>query len=287
MKLLNLNANGETCLGIESEFGVIDIKKTSILNSFDAPNTMKQLIEIGDTGLLQLKKLMNKELVIIPDEQIVFAPCVDHPEKILCIGLNYVSHRDEVNMTIPEYPVIFSKSNNALAAHNQMITLPQTAEKFDYEAELVIVIGKESRNVRKEDALSYVFGYTIGNDFTARDLQLRTDQWFLGKSCDSFAPIGPRLITADELNPSNLDIKCEVNGEIRQSANTCDMIFDCAEIISYISQYMTLKPGDLIFSGTPSGVILGYPEAEQNWLKAGDIVKISIDSLGTLTNKFK
>ena len=187
-------------------------------------------------------------------------------------------------MDIPTSPIIFSKFNNALAAHNQKIPLPKNAEKIDYEAELVIVMGKEAVNVSKEDALSYVFGYTVGNDLSARDLQFRTSQWLLGKSCDSFAPIGPYLVTADELDPNSLDISCKVNGSLRQSANTKDMIFDCATIISDLSQHMTLKPGDIIFSGTPDGVILGYPEEKQEWLKSTDIVEISIENIGTLVN---
>lgn len=284
MKLANFNIGGEIRLGIKSNQGIIDVEKTAAINSFDTPITMKLIIESGDRGLLQLNELIKKELVMIPEEQAVYAPCINNPEKILCIGLNYKSHRDECNLNIPEFPVVFSKFNNALAAHNQIIKLPQTAEKYDYEAELVIVIGKEAKNISKEDAFSYVFGYTVGNDVSARDLQLRTEQWLLGKTCDNFAPIGPYIVTADEVNPNSLTIICEVNGEIRQFANTCDMIFDCSQIVSYISQYMTLKPGDIIFTGTPSGVILGYPESNQHWLKSGDIIKISIEPLGTLIN---
>ena len=209
---------------------------------------------------------------------------VTKPEKIICVGLNYVDHAKESNMDIPTYPVLFSKFNNALAAHNQTISLPKDAQKFDYEAELVIVIGKEASKISKEEALSYVFGYTVGNDFSARDLQFRSGQWLLGKSCDDFAPIGPVLVTSDELDPQNLDIKCTVNGELRQSANTRDMIFDCATIISYVSQFMTLKPGDIIFSGTPDGVILGNPEEKQQWLKSGDEVCITIENIGDLVN---
>ena len=166
----------------------------------------------------------------------------------------------------------------------RLFHLPKDAEKFDYEAELVIVIGKEASKVSKEDALSYVFGYTVGNDFSARDLQFRSGQWLLGKSCDDFAPIGPYVVTRDEIDPQNLEIKCTVNGELRQSANTRDMIFDCATIISYVSQYMTLKPGDIIFSGTPDGVILGYPTERQQWLKKGDEVIVSIEHIGELVN---
>ncbi|EKQ57727.1 MULTISPECIES: fumarylacetoacetate hydrolase family protein [unclassified Clostridium] len=284
MKLVNFKFGEEIRLGIKVEQGIIDVEKTATINSFDVPTTMEKVIENAERGLSQLEGLIKKKVEIIPEEQIIYAPCVNNPEKILCVGLNYLSHKEECNMVTPEFPVLFSKFNNALAAHDQMIKLPKLAEKFDYEAELVIVIGKEAKYVSKEDALSYVFGYTVGNDISARDLQLRTEQWLLGKTCDDFAPIGPYLITADEVNPNNLDIKCEVNGEIRQSANTKDMIFDCATIVSYISQHLTLKPGDIIFTGTPSGVILGYPEAEQCWLKSGDKIKISIEKLGALVN---
>ena len=152
---------------------------------------------------------------------------------------------------------------------------------------MIIVIGKEAANVSKDEALSYVFGYTVGNDLSARDLQFRSGQWLLGKTCDEFGPIGPYLVTADELNSSNLDIECKVNGVVRQSANTSNMIFDCATIVSYLSEHMTLKPGDIIFSGTPEGVVIGYPEDQQDWLKSGDIVEVSIENIGTLVNVLK
>ena len=132
--------------------------------------------------------------------------------------------------------------------------------------------------------MSYVFGYTVGNDLSARDLQFLTGQWLLGKTCDGFAPNGPYLVTAKDVNPDDLDISCEVNGSVRQSANTNQLIFDRATIISYVSKYMTLKPGDIIFTGTPSGVILGQPQDEQEWLKAGDEIKVSIEKIGTLVN---
>lgn len=149
------------------------------------------------------------------------------------------------------------------------------------------MIGKEAKNIAPEEALAYVFGYTIGNDLSARDLQLRTSQWLIGKTLDHFAPIGPYLVTADEIDPQNLAITCTVNGEIRQSASTNAMIFDCATIVSYLSHLMTLKPGDIIFTGTPSGVILGYPEDKQIWLQAGDQVEVTIEKLGSLSNRFE
>ena len=284
MKFVNFKVGEQIHLGIKVEKGIIDVAAASKDYALDVPTTIEQVIESGQYGLSQLAELVKKEVQTITEEKTVYAPCVTNPEKILCVGLNYVSHTSEAKVEIPTSPVLFSKFNNALAAHNQIIQLPTIAEKFDYEAELVIVIGKEAVKVTKEDALSYVFGYTAGNDLSARDLQFRTSQWILGKTCDYFAPIGPYLVTADEINPNNLDIRCEVNGDQRQSANTCDMIFDCATIVSYASQYMTLKPGDIIFTGTPGGVIIGYPEKDQRWLKCGDEIKVSIEKIGTLFN---
>lgn len=286
MKLFHFKVENEVHLGIKTERGFFDVNRIATHYGLDVPLTIDQVIAKGKKSLLQLTALMNNAGEPQSEKDLVYGPAVLAPEKIVCVGLNYKSHTEECNRDIPTSPVLFSKFNNALAAHKQSITLPKSAEKFDYEAELVIVMGKEASNISKEDALSYVFGYTIGNDLSARDLQKRTPQWLLGKTCDHFAPLGPYLVTADEMKPDHLDIQCTVNGEIRQSANTSDLIFDCATIISYISKHFTLKPGDIIFTGTPSGVILGYPEAEQNWLKAGDEVTVTIQNIGSLTNTF-
>ena len=284
LKLVNFKNNGAIQLGIQTETGIIDVAKEAGVHALTAPLSMEAAMAGGQAALAQLAAVAKAATQALREDAVAYAPCVANPGKIVCVGLNYKSHRDECKMEEPEYPVLFSKFNNALAAHKEEITLPATAEKFDYEAELVIVIGKETAKVSKEAALSHVFGYTAGNDLSARDLQLRTGQWLLGKSCDSFAPIGPCLVTADELDPNHLDIQCTVNGEVRQSANTGDMIFDCATIVSYVSQYMTLQPGDIIFSGTPSGVILGYPAEKQVWLQAGDEVAVTIEKIGTLKN---
>ena len=287
MKFIQFKVGESIRLGIKTENGIIDVEQTATSLSLELPTKMEQVIAGGEEVLKQLAELTKQEVSLISEEEIVYAPCMTQPEKIICVGLNYADHAKESNMDIPTYPVLFSKFNNALAAHNQIIRLPKTAEKFDYEVELVIVIGKEAVNVSKDEALSYVFGYTVGNDLSARDLQFRSGQWLLGKTCDHFGPIGPYLVTADELDPSNLNIECKVNGEVRQSANTRDMIFDCATLVSYLSQHMTLKPGDIIFSGTPEGVILGYPEAKQVWLKSGDEVQVSVENIGTLVNVLK
>jgi 2-keto-4-pentenoate hydratase/2-oxohepta-3-ene-1,7-dioic acid hydratase in catechol pathway len=285
MKLVNLKVNGEVRLGIKLASGILDVANAAAACNLPVPTAIDQVIADSQKQLPLLAKLAEQHQPIIPEENITYAPCVTKPEKIICIGLNYLNHREECKkLDIPSTPIIFSKFNNALAAHNQTISLPTSARKFDYEAELVIVIGKEAVDVSTEEALSYVFGYTVGNDLSARDLQVTTSQWLLGKTCDHFAPVGPYIVTADEIDPANLDIQCKVNGELRQSANTSDMIFDCAAIISYISRHMTLKPGDIIFSGTPGGVILGYPEDKQQWLQSGDEVIVTIEKLGSLRN---
>ncbi|OFW81283.1 MAG: 5-carboxymethyl-2-hydroxymuconate isomerase, partial [Alicyclobacillus sp. RIFOXYA1_FULL_53_8] len=219
----------------------------------------------------------------LDEAQIEYGPALTQPEKIICVGTNYRKHAIESHMPIPTSPVLFSKFNNSLAAHQGQIAVPEDAEKIDYEVELVMVMGRTARNVSKEDALDFVFGYATGNDISARDLQFRTGQWLLGKTCDGFSPLGPYVVTADEVpNPNVLNLECRVNGELRQSSNTQDMIFDCATLISYISSYMTLRPGDVIYTGTPEGVILGYPEDKQVWLKTGDEVLASVAGLGEL-----
>lgn len=287
LKLVNYKNNGLIQLGIQTEAGIIDVAKEAGVHALTAPLSMEEAMAGGAAARSQLAAVEKAATQVMREDAVHYAPCVANSGKIVCVGLNYKSHRDECKMEEPEYPVLFSKFNNALAAHQEVIELPTTAEKFDYEAELVIVIGQETAKVSKEEALSHVFGYTAGNDLSARDLQLRTGQWLLGKSCDSFAPIGPCLVTADEIDPNHLDIQCTVNGEVRQSANTGDMIFDCATIVSYVSQYMTLQPGDIIFSGTPSGVILGYPSEKQVWLREGDEVAVTIEKIGTLKNRLR
>jgi len=190
-------------------------------------------------------------------------------------------------MAQPRVPPLFSKFNNALAAHQCTIELPprEVAYKFDYETELLIVMGRRARNVTEAEALDYVAGYCTSNDFSARDLQLETPsvQWLIGKTLDKFAPIGPYFVSADRVgDPNNLKLETRVNGEVRQSWSTNDFIFNTQQMIAYISKHWTLEPGDIIFTGTPHGVILGYPKEKQVWLKAGDELVSSIEKLGDL-----
>ena len=180
--------------------------------------------------------------------------------------------------------MLFNKYNNTLNCHGGTVKLPvEVAHNFDYEVELVIVIGRKAKNVTEADALSYVAGYCTGNDFTARDLQLETGgQWMAGKTPDDFAPLGPYLVTADQIDPDQLKIECRVNGETRQSSSTSDFIFNTRQQIAYISRILTLQPGDIIFTGTPEGVIQGKPKDQRVWLKPGDAIACSVEKLGEL-----
>jgi 2-keto-4-pentenoate hydratase/2-oxohepta-3-ene-1,7-dioic acid hydratase in catechol pathway len=211
-------------------------------------------------------------------------PCVPNPGKIVCVGLNYRKHAEESNLPIPQTPVLFSKFRNTIAAPNEPVPLPPVGVEYDYEVELGVVIGREARSVSEEDALGHVFGYCTANDVSCRDLQTRTSQWLLGKTLDKFLPIGPWLVTADEAgDPQAHTLRTWHNGTLRQDSTTADMIFSVREIVSYVSKHFTLNPGDVIVTGTPSGVIMGLPE--KNWLKPGDEVTVEVEGLGKLTNR--
>lgn len=291
MKLIHYYEGNQIKMGMETASGIV---AAQLIASKDPgfPMTIDALIHSSRQTEYQkvLEKADTSLLPQIPFSQIKHAPCVLNPEKIICVGVNYLAHAAECRNQVSDvpdspYPVIFSKFANALAANGQEILLPDTAYQYDYEAELVIIIGKEAQNVSEEEALAYVFGYTAGNDISARDLQTRTSQWLLGKTSDGFAPIGPCIVTADALDCANLGIQCEVNGELRQNSNTANMIFSCRSVISYLSKYLTLKPGDIIFTGTPEGVVMGKPDADQHWLEPGDLVTVTIEGIGSLTNR--
>ncbi|MBV9065167.1 MAG: fumarylacetoacetate hydrolase family protein [Methylobacteriaceae bacterium] len=274
-------------LGIRTEKGILNVMKAEADLRTGAPVTADDLIQgLGNLGALQTlvqKASASKKPYFVAEADAKFGPCVLNPEKIVCIGLNYKAHAEEAGEKLPPVPILFNKYNSALNAHGGTVAVSKEhAEKFDYEAELVAVIGKEARDVSEADALSYVFGYCNGHDLSARDLQMATTQWMVGKTGDGWGPIGPWLVSADQIDPDNLKIECLVNGEVRQSSNTKLMIFGVRKLVSYISKYMTLRPGDIIFTGTPNGVILGYPKEKQVWLKAGDKITTRIEKLGDL-----
>jgi acylpyruvate hydrolase len=208
---------------------------------------------------------------------------IPRPGKIICVGLNYRDHAAESNLALPEVPVIFSKYANAVIGPNQPIILPRVTDQVDYEAELAFVIGRRARHVLESEALSFVAGYVPLNDVSARDYQMRTSQWTIGKTFDTFAPMGPALVTADEIpDPANLDIRLRIGEELLQNSNTRNLIFTVPYLVAYLSQVMTLEPGDLISTGTPGGV--GFARTPNRFLKPGEIVEVEIERLGTLSN---
>ncbi len=281
LKFFNFYSDSKLHLGAMKEGRAIDLTASR----GHAPKSMEELFHCGPDSYQKIDALFAAiNTPAVPDTP-DFAVPVLHPEKILCIGLNYAEHSEESHMELPSSPTVFSKFSNALTAHNHAIPLPKSASQFDYEAELVIIIGKKAQHIKKEQAHTVIFGYTVGNDLSARDLQLKTSQWLLGKTPDKFAPIGPYVVPASDIDPQNLQIQSFVNGKLRQSSHTSKMIFDCQTIVSYLSDYMTLQPGDLIFTGTPAGVILGYPPEKQQWLRPGDEVTIKIEKIGELTNR--
>ncbi len=217
-------------------------------------------------------------------EEASLHPPIARPGKIVAIGLNYVDHAEETGQPIPEVPVVFGKYPNTIVGPGAPILIPPIAEQIDYEAELAVIIGRRARNVPESEALEYVFGYTNSNDVSARDLQFSEGgQWTRSKSIDTFCPLGPFIATADEIEDvQDLSIRCILNGEIMQDGTTSKMIFPVAELVSFLSQGMTLVPGDVILTGTPPGV--GAAHDPQVWLKAGDEVTIEIQGLGSLTN---
>jgi 2-keto-4-pentenoate hydratase/2-oxohepta-3-ene-1,7-dioic acid hydratase in catechol pathway len=287
MTFVTIRRGAELSLGIKTDRGILDVRRAESALKTKAPTTIDDLLQGRAGGAAALARLVeragkNPNGVYVAESAVELGPSVTRPEKIICVGLNYRRHAAEVGQPVPTVPILFNKYSSALAGHRGVVNVSQQpAEKFDYEVELVIVMGKTARNVAPADALSYVFGYCTGNDLTARDLQARTSQWMLGKSLDGFGPIGPYLVTADQIaDPNNLKIECRVNGEVRQSSNTSDMVFNCASLIAYISRHFTLVPGDIIFTGTPEGVISGYPKDKQVWLKPGDKVTSTIEKLG-------
>lgn len=209
---------------------------------------------------------------------------VPSPGKVICVGKNYAAHAAEMDSSVPDYPVLFAKFANALIGPEELIEKPAFVQKLDYEAELTAVIGKEATHVNRDEALDYIAGYTIGNDMSARDLQKRTPQWLQGKTLDRSTPVGPWVVTSDEVHDAgNLAVRSYVNGELRQSATTEQLIFDIPFLIEFISSLMTLKPGDLIMTGTPNGVGMGMNPPQ--FVEDDDIVTVEIDNIGRMENK--
>ncbi|WP_316187991.1 MULTISPECIES: fumarylacetoacetate hydrolase family protein [unclassified Bradyrhizobium] len=284
-----IQADGSESLGVKLSNGILDVALASKTLDLVVPTSIDELLSRGTAASLErLVAAANNKPEFLKDEgTIKFGRLFTSPGKIICVGLNYKAHAEEAGEKLPKVPVLFNKYNNTLAAHNCTVKLPtpDVSYKFDYETELVVIIGKTARNVPETEALNYVAGYAVGHDFTARDLQLEMGgQWMVGKTLDGFAPIGPYFVSADLVDPNSLTIETFVNDEVqpRQSSHTSKFIFNPQKVISYASKLFTLEPGDIIFTGTPEGVIIGMPKEKQVWLKAGDKIISRIEKLGTL-----
>jgi 2-keto-4-pentenoate hydratase/2-oxohepta-3-ene-1,7-dioic acid hydratase in catechol pathway len=292
VKLLTFRDGAGLKLGVGTDAGAIDVEAAAAaLGGDGVPRSIDEAVAGGRTATDALAGLIGRAEAqggagewLRDETSLELGPCVPNPGKIVCVGLNYRKHAEESNLPIPQTPVLFSKFRNTIAAPNEPVPLPPVGVEYDYEVELGVVIGREARNVSEEDALGHVFGYCTANDVSCRDLQTRTSQWLLGKTLDKFLPIGPWLVTADEAgDPQAHTLRTWHNGTLRQDSTTADMIFSVREIVSYVSKHFPLNPGDVIVTGTPSGVIMGLPE--KNWLKPGDEVTVEVEGLGKLTNR--
>jgi 2-keto-4-pentenoate hydratase/2-oxohepta-3-ene-1,7-dioic acid hydratase in catechol pathway len=249
------------------------------------PATVKGVLALGPEGVARASSALPLGISKHDPSKVTLLAPVPDPAKIVCLGLNYRDHAAESNMEAPAEPILFSKYATTLIGHGAAIILPQSSTEVDYEAELVVVIGRGGRDIPRERAMDHVGGYAVGHDVSARDWQLGKPgkQWMAGKTFDTFAPVGPCVVTADEVpDPQALGIRLRLNGKTMQDSNTSQLIFPVDEVVSYLSRIFTLEPGDLIFTGTPPGV--GMARKPPVWLQPGDIVEVEIDGLGTLRN---
>lgn len=298
MKFVTAMNQTSTFVGLlnEDESFVIPLKHAEeILNgSSTLPNSMLDCIKLGQTFIDNVSRLstqfQSQKALCLPLESVELLSPIPRPEKnIFCIGKNYAEHAIEMGSAedIPEHVMVFTKAPTTVVGHNAaVLSHSDLTDQLDYEGELAVIIGKQGRGISREEALDYVFGYTILNDITARDIQAKHKQFFLGKSLDTSCPIGPWIVHHSAIeNPNNLAIQTYVNGELRQYSNTSNFIFDIQEIISVLSTGMTLEPGDIIATGTPAGVGKGFKPPK--YLKSGDIIKIDIEKIGSLQNRIK
>ena len=276
MKFLRIGSLNQEKPAIIDEVGVIrDL--SSVISDFN-PNTINQ-------NTIEKIKKINLEKLPKVDNNIRIGPCVANPEKFIGIGLNYIDHAEETGMKPSEEPIIFIKANSCISGPNDNVIIPKNSKKTDWEIELGIVIGKKAQYISEDRSLEYIFGYCIVNDISEREFQIeRSGQWDKGKGCDTFGPIGPYLVTKDEIkNVQDLNLELKLNGKIMQKGNTKKMIFGVKYIVSYLSHFITLKPGDIISTGTPPGV--GMAMKPQKFLKEGDEMILNIDNLGSQRQK--
>jgi len=274
-----INAQGQPALGVAS--GVDELID---LTAQGLPATLDELLREGEAGMKAARVAVERATTRAARAGLKYLPPIANPAKAFAIGLNYTDHAAESNFDAPKYPVVFQRYASSWVGHGQPLVRPHVSTQFDYEAELVAVIGKPGRYITRERAIDHVAGYSIFNDGSIRDYQLRTNQWTLGKNFDASGGFGPEFVTADELPPgaAGLRIQCRLNGRVLQDANTKDMIFDVATLVAVCSEAMALQVGDLIITGTPAGV--GMARKPQVWMTAGDSCEIEIERIGVLRN---
>jgi len=278
VKLVRFRIKSEERIGLSTNSGIIDIAK----HLKGAPTSMNDVFARWGELSENLKKLEAEVAADYSLSSVTLLSPIARPGKIMGIGLNYSDHAAESKMELPKVQLWFAKAATSINDPLGDVHLPRVSEQLDYEAELVVVIGQRCRHVKREDVASVIFGYCAGNDFSVRDWQLNTSQFSLGKSFDTHGPVGPCIATADSVDPTDLNIRCFVNGEERQHSNTKHLIFNCYDMVEHLSKAMTLEPGDLLFTGTPAGV--GFGMNPKQWLKAGDIVRVEIDGIGAIEN---
>lgn len=276
MHFVTFEHDGHRHVGVAVEDHVISLKAAGF-------NQLLEVLQGGAEALQKVSAFIGYSGSRIPLSTVKLCAPIPDPPKILCMGLNYRDHAEESRLEIPKYPVIFPKYSNTVIGSGDNIVLPKNSRKPDYEAEFGFVIGRRARHVKAEDWRDYVFGYMNCNDVSARDFQMAVSQWTMGKNFDTFAPMGPWLVTADEIpDPHNLPITLTINGETLQSSNTRELIFKIPETLAFLSGVMTLEPGDVILTGTPAGV--GFGRKPPRWLAPGDEVVVRVEGLGELRN---
>jgi 2-keto-4-pentenoate hydratase/2-oxohepta-3-ene-1,7-dioic acid hydratase in catechol pathway len=276
MKLVTFEHGGYRRPGVVIDGRIVALEKAGFAD-------ILSLLSGGDEALDRIQEFLGSAPDGIPLAGIKLCAPIPDPPKILCMGLNYRDHAREANLEIPRYPVIFAKYSNTVIGSGDFIVLPKNSRKPDFEAEFTFVIGKRARHVAAENWRDYVAGYMNANDVSARDYQMSVSQWTMGKNFDTFAPMGPYLVTADEIHdPHDLSISLTLNGETMQSSSTRELIFKIPETVAFLSSVMTLEPGDVVLTGTPAGV--GFSRKPPRWLAPGDEIVVRIDGLGELRN---
>ncbi|MCI4381229.1 hypothetical protein PGIGA_G00249280 [Pangasianodon gigas] len=274
-------AEGNVRVGVERENGVVDLK------AFDQsmPSTIREFLELGEKGMECAQRAESSGECVLPHSDIQLLSPVTGPDKVVCVGMNYRDHCLEQDAPIPTEPIIFSKFPSSITGPYDDIHLPNMSQEVDWEVELAFVIGKKGKDIKEEDALRHVAGFTVANDVSARDWQMERNskQWLLGKTFDTFCPLGPALVTTEALKDvHNLGIRCLVNGDVVQDSNTNQLIFKTEKLVAWVSQFVTLCPGDVFLTGTPPGV--GVFRKPPVFLKKGDVVECQIEEIGSIRN---